>query len=99
MADQALPSVVSVQVRSGSRRATGSGFVVDDGVVVTNAHVVGHRSADVQVRVLHSGASTDADVLGLSTEDDLAVLRVQLPLGVDPLPLADASLPTPSGTR
>ena len=44
-----------------------------------------------------SGASADADVLGLSTEDDLAVLRVRLPFGVDPLPLADASLPTAVG--
>ena len=96
VATQALPSVVSVQVRSGSRRASGSGFVVDDGVVVTNAHVVGSPFADVRVR-FSSGASTDADVLGLSTEDDLAVLRVQLPSGVDPLPLADASLATAVG--
>ena len=96
VANQALPSVVSVQVRSGSRRATGSGFVVDDDVVVTNAHVVGSQLADVRV-LFSSGASIDADVLGLSTEDDLAVLRVQLPSGVDPLPLADASLPTSVG--
>ena len=96
VANQALPSVVSVQVRSGSRRATGSGFVVDDGVVVTNAHVVGSPFADVRVK-FSSGASTDADVLGLSTEDDLAVLRVQLPSGVAPLPLADASLATAVG--
>ncbi len=96
VANQALPSVVSVQVRSGGRRATGSGFVVDDGVVVTNAHVVGSRPVDVRVQ-FSSGASADADVLGLSTEDDLAVLRVRLPFGVDPLPLADASLPTAVG--
>ena len=96
VANQALPSVVSVLVRSGSRRASGSGFVVGDGVVVTNAHVVGSPFADVRVR-FSSGASTHADVLGLSTEDDLAVLRVQLPSGVDPLPLADASLATAVG--
>ena len=96
VANEALPSVVSVQVRSGSRPATGSGFVVEDGVVVTNAHVVGSRSADVRV-LFSSGASADAEVLGLSAEDDLAVLRVRLPAGADPLPLADASLPTSVG--
>jgi S1-C subfamily serine protease len=96
IAARALPSVVSVQVRSGARQASGSGFVVEPGVIVTNAHVVQSRSADVQVR-LSSGVALDAEVVGLSAEDDLAVLRVRLPRGVDPLPLADASSPPSVG--
>jgi putative serine protease PepD len=96
VAARALLSVVSVQVRSGGRRATGSGFVVEPGVIVTNAHVVDSRSAEVRVQ-LSSGAALDAEVLGLSTQDDLAVLRVRLPRGVDPLPLADASSPVSVG--
>ena len=96
VANEALPSVVSVQVRSGSQRGTGSGFVVEDGVVVTNAHVVGTSPGDVQV-LFSTGSAVDAEVLGVSAADDLAVLRVRLPPGVAPLPLADSSLPTNVG--
>ena len=96
VAARALPSVVSVQVRWGGRGATGSGFVVEPGVIVTNAHVVDNRAADVRVR-LSNGETVDADVLGLSAQDDLAVLRARLPDSVDPLPLADASTPTSVG--
>ncbi len=74
--------------------ATGSGFVVDsDGTIVTNAHVV--EGADsVQVRFDENGEFVDADVKGVDTSTDLAVLKID-PSDVSgdltPIPLGDSS--------
>ena len=74
--------------------ATGSGFVVDnDGTIVTNAHVV--QGADsVQVRFDENGEFIDADVKGVDTSTDIAVLKID-PSDVSgeltPIPLGDSS--------
>src|SRR5215210_4015642 len=74
--------------------ATGSGFVVDkDGTIVTNAHVV--EGADsVQVRFSDNGEFIDADVKGVDTDTDVAVLKID-PSDVNgdliPVPLGDSS--------
>ena len=82
-----LPSVVVVEVRGATRRTgAGSGFVVDaNGHVVTNAHVVQGATA-VQV-TFSTGDTVDAQLVGASAEDDIAVLLVPLPAGVRPLQL------------
>jgi S1-C subfamily serine protease len=56
--------------------ATGSGFVVDDeGHILTNAHVV--EGADsVSVSFSEDGDPVDAEVRGVDTSTDLAVLKV-----------------------
>ncbi|MGH3860748.1 S1C family serine protease, partial [Actinokineospora sp.] len=71
-----LPGVVSV--RAG--RATGSGFAVDQqGHVVTNAHVVeGARNVSL---VLSNGRRLDADIIGVDSDNDLAVLQVSADAG------------------
>jgi putative serine protease PepD len=67
-----LPGVVSV--RAGS--ATGSGFAIDQqGHVVTNAHVV--EGADDVSLVLSTGRTVDASIIGVDTNNDLAVLQVR----------------------
>jgi len=60
-------------------RGTGSGFIWDDkGHVVTNYHVVeGTRSAHVR---LWDQRSYNAVMVGASPEDDLAVLRINVPV-------------------
>ena len=73
--------------------ATGSGFVVDkDGTIVTNAHVV--EGADsVQARFEENGEFIDAEVKGVDTSTDIAVLKID-PADVEeltPLPLGDSS--------
>ncbi len=73
--------------------ATGSGFVVDkEGTIVTNAHVV--EGADsVQARFDENGEFVDAEVKGVDTSTDIAVLKID-PSDVDeltPLPLGDSS--------
>jgi S1-C subfamily serine protease len=74
--------------------ATGSGFVVDEqGDILTNAHVV--EGADsVQVSFDESGTSVPAEVKGVDTSSDLAVLKVDpsdVKGGVTPVPLGDSS--------
>ena len=68
----------------------GSGFVVSqDGLVVTNAHVVDEHST-VTVRSVE-GEHYEAQVLGSDTLIDLAVLRVDSAAALRPIPLADAA--------
>ena len=76
--------------------ATGSGFVVDEqGHILTNAHVV--EGADsVEVSFDESGTSVPAEVKGVDTSTDLAVLKVDpsdVKGGVTPVPLGDSSQP------
>ena len=73
--------------------ATGSGFVVDDeGHIVTNAHVV--EGADsVTVSFDEDGDAVQAEVRGVDTSTDVAVLKVdpsEVP-DLTPLPLGDSS--------
>jgi S1-C subfamily serine protease len=73
------PAVVRVETGSknpGSRErgGLGSGIVISpDGLVLTNSHVVG---ASRQIRLRdHEGIVTDARVLGVDPDTDLALLR------------------------
>src|SRR4051794_30712336 len=72
--------------------ATGSGFVVNkDGTVLTNAHVV-EGASKVTVSFEEGGEAIDADVKGIDTDSDIAVLKIN-PEGRDltVLPLGDSS--------
>jgi putative serine protease PepD len=87
VAAQVLPSVVQIKVETGDGGATGSGFVVDDeGLIVTNNHVVEGAAGDVSL-TFSDGTNAQADVVGTSASYDLAVLRIDarnlpaLPLG------------------
>ena len=85
---EANPAVVTIVLPSGS---TGSGFVYDEaGHIVTNRHVVvGGRSYEV---VFATGERQYATLVGADADSDLAVLQIEdLPNGVTPLPLAEAS--------
>ncbi|MBG0565490.1 S1C family serine protease [Actinoplanes aureus] len=87
-AAQALPGVVSVQVRTSSGRASGSGFVFDDrGHIVTNSHVVAGGGAVSVVGA--DGRRLTAEVVGTDPGSDIAVLRVSPGRALRPLPLAD----------
>ena len=70
------PAVVRVETASRARQrgGIGSGIVISpDGLVLTNSHVVG---ASKQIRLRdHEGAVTDARVLGVDPDTDLALLR------------------------
>jgi len=78
------PSVVDIEVsgsfidRNGRKRYgswVGSGFVMDSGgLIATNAHVVdGAETINV---VIHDGTTTPGTLVGIDTEHDLAVVRI-----------------------
>src|ERR1700710_1338075 len=73
------PAVVRVETGPGTpnareRGGLGSGIVISpDGLVLTNSHVVG-ASKHIRLRD-HEGVVTDARVLGVDPDTDLALLR------------------------
>ena len=70
--EQTLPSVVSV-IRSPGM---GSGVIIQpDGVVLTNAHVIGNLG-DITI-VLADGTEHKAELVGASPDDDLAVIKAE----------------------
>ena len=74
----------------GPGTATGSAFVIDsDGHLLTNAHVV-DGAEDVSVTLGEDGETLDAEVLGSDTSTDVALLEIDPPEGLQPLPLADS---------
>jgi serine protease Do len=78
------PAVVSITSRSGS----GSGFIIrEDGVILTNAHVVGNmRTVNV---VMANGDEYQGEVLGRVVDIDVAVVRVDA-RGLPTVPLGDS---------
>lgn len=83
---ETIGSVVLVRSPDGSQ---GTGFVLDDGVIVTNAHVVG--TADLVKVVYGSDVSRVSDVFGADTFSDLAAIDASdAPTSATPLPLAES---------
>jgi serine protease Do len=84
VAQQASPTVVLVEQSQGS----GSGVIIrNDGVILTNAHVVG-ESRRVQV-TLADGRRVQGEVLGRDRGVDVAVVRAQVS-NVTAAPLGDS---------
>jgi S1-C subfamily serine protease len=87
IANQVARSTVKITGVACSRVQEGSGFFVDDDLVVTNAHVVaGEDDSTVE---LSDGSTLDAEVVAFDPRRDLAVLRTQGG-GRPPLPIRDA---------
>lgn len=62
-------------------QGTGSGIIIsEDGYILTNAHVV-DKSTDMSIS-LHDGSIHEATLVGTDKENDLAVLKIQLPPGI-----------------
>jgi putative serine protease PepD len=88
--DGAKDAVTYIVADTSQGQATGSGFVVsEDGLIVTNDHVV-DGATQVQVKIGTSGQAQDATVVGADPSRDLALLKVDghdLPT----LPFGDSS--------
>ncbi|MFI0926112.1 S1C family serine protease [Streptomyces sp. NPDC021012] len=96
VAAKALPSVVTIQAKSGGQDGeggTGTGFVYDqEGHIVTNNHVVASAADGGTLSVTFSDGKTyDAEVVGRAEGYDVAVLKLKdAPKGLTPLPLGDS---------
>jgi 2-alkenal reductase len=87
------PSVVNITIYASNGEqmmalGQGSGFVYDtNGDIITNAHVV-HGAEQIEV-TFYDGLTRVAELIGEDLHSDLAVVRVDLPDGVQALPLGD----------
>ena len=84
--DRAQPSVVTLQTGQSSGDAVfggaGSGVIIsDDGLVLTNAHVIA-GSTRLQV-TLSDGRVFDAELVGSSPDDDIALIRLDGARGLE----------------
>lgn len=95
VASKALPSAVTIQIRTTRGAGTGSGFVLDDrGHVMTNNHVVENAmSSEPIVVIFNDGSRLQADVVGRSASYDLAVLQLKgsEPDRLHPVEIGDSS--------
>ena len=80
VAARVTPSVVSIEVASGGAMGSGSGVVLsDDGVIMTNNHVVSAGGDGPASRVavnFADGSRSEARVLGADPISDIAVIKV-----------------------
>ncbi|MFJ7064287.1 S1C family serine protease [Streptomyces sp. NPDC101115] len=96
VAGKALPSVVTIQAKSGGtdgEGGTGTGFVYDkEGHIVTNNHVVASAADGGTLSATFSNGKTyDAEVVGRAEGYDVAVLKLKnAPSNLMPLPLGDS---------
>jgi putative serine protease PepD len=91
ISDVALASTVYIESVSGSTGATGTGMIYsEDGLIVTNNHVIEAAADGGRISVTFSdGSVEEATIVGRSPGYDLAVLQVDR-TDLVPLPLADS---------
>jgi putative serine protease PepD len=72
------PSVVTITVQAGRGDGVGTGVVLDaEGHILTNNHVVEGAGSEGRVTVIFAdGRSAQAEVVGTSASNDLAVIKV-----------------------
>ena len=82
VAAKTLPSVVSIDVVSGTEAGEGSGVILsDDGYIMTNNHVVAGSSGSgrpsaIQVN-FQDGTRASAKLIGADSISDIAVIKVE----------------------
>ena len=77
VANQVLPSIVTISASSGAAAGTGSGQVFrDGGYILTNDHVISPAATGGAISVQYSdGHSAAATIVGRDPSTDLAVLK------------------------
>ena len=80
IADDVLPTVVSLVVRGADQVSSGSGFVIDPrGYIATNSHVVSPAEGSGSVTVsFGNGQRVRGEIVGRSPTYDLAVVKVDV---------------------
>ena len=93
VADDVLPSVVTISANGASGAGTGSGEVISaDGYILTNNHVISGAANGGSVEVLFSdGKSVPATIAGRDILSDLAVLKVDPTFHIEPIEIGRSS--------
>lgn len=77
--DIARPSVVTIQTGGPDSvfGGAGSGVVIsEDGLILTNAHVIEGAGGEISVR-FSDGSTASAELVGASTSDDIALIQAR----------------------
>ncbi|MEU8245413.1 trypsin-like peptidase domain-containing protein [Nonomuraea sp. NPDC048916] len=93
VASRVLPSVVSLEVGNGSNTegATGSGFLIKNGYVVTNNHVVAMAAKGGEIRIMFNNRkTTTARIVGRDPGSDLAVVKPEETFGTPEITLGNS---------
>jgi putative serine protease PepD len=92
VANDVLPSVVTISARGPGGAGTGSGEVIkSEGYILTNNHVIAVAATGGSVEVLFSdGTSVPATIVGRDAQTDLAVLKVQPVKGMKTIALGSS---------
>lgn len=93
VAENVLPSVVSITVQSQMGEGGGTGVVISsDGEILTNNHVVEAAGQGGMVQVtLSDNTTTEAEVVGTDPLTDLAVIKAQDASDLTPAELGSSS--------
>ncbi|MBQ8409886.1 MAG: trypsin-like peptidase domain-containing protein [Clostridia bacterium] len=77
MLEDVMRSVVIVNTKTSTGSGVGTGIILSsDGYIVTNYHVV-NGAKTISVRIYESDKIYDADLVGFSEIDDIAVLKIK----------------------
>jgi putative serine protease PepD len=93
VADQVIPSVVTISVQGPGGAGTGSGEVIrSDGYILTNNHVIAAAANGGSIEVLFSdGTTAPATITGRDPQTDLAVLKVNETQNLSVIPMGSSS--------
>jgi putative serine protease PepD len=93
VADNVLPSVVTISANGATGAGTGSGEVIrTNGYILTNNHVISGAANGGNVDVLFSdGTSVSATITGRDILTDLAVLKVDPPFDLTAIEIGRSS--------
>jgi S1-C subfamily serine protease len=84
--------IINTALQYSGERAAGTGMVInaDDGLVLTNNHVI-ESSTKITATVAATGKTFNAKVLGYDVTGDIALIQLQNFSGLHAVPLGDSS--------
>lgn len=93
VANDVLPSVVTIAARGPAGGGTGSGELIrSGGYILTNNHVISPAAAGGAVEVLFAdGQTSEATIVGRDVLSDLAVLKTTPPRGLKPISIGSSA--------
>ncbi|GAA3233330.1 trypsin-like peptidase domain-containing protein [Nonomuraea helvata] len=91
VAARVLPSVVSIEAGTATEGATGSGFLIKNGYVVTNNHVVSLAAKGGEIRIMFNNRKTTSGrIVGRDPGSDLAVVKPEDTFGTPEITLGNS---------